>query len=59
MPQLAQKYGYLTEIPKPVCRGIEVGTLIYFKGMFGSNIMQQAIIGGALYAGYDHFVNNM
>lgn len=59
MPQLAQKYGYLTEIPKPVVRGIEVGALVYYRSMFGSNPVQQAVIGGAVYAAYDHFVNNM
>ena len=59
MPQLAQKYGYLTEVPKPVVRGIEVGTMIYFKDWFGKGIMQQSVIGGVIYAAYDNYVNNM
>ena len=59
MPQLAQKYGYLTEVPKPIIRGIEVGAMIYCKDYFGSNIMQQAVVGGVVYACYDNYVNNM
>lgn len=59
MPQLAQKYGYLTEVPKPVVRGIEVGAMVYFKDYFGKNVMQQAVVGGVVYALYDNYVNNM
>ena len=59
MPQLAQKFGYFTEIPKPVVRGIEVGTLLYCRNYFGSGPIQQAIIGGAVYAAYDTYVNQL
>ena len=54
MPQLAKKLGIVpSNVPTPVLRGIEVGSLIYFRKYLGDSVQEQALYGGLLYLVYE------
>jgi hypothetical protein len=60
MPQIAKRLDLIPQnIPTPVLRGIEVGTLFYFHKYLGDTAQEQAVVGGLIFMGYEFLILSM